>query len=88
MKKTEHMICSKEAEIAVMAEKINNIDIKVDNINNNLTEFIKCADAKYATKEELSSIKEGVKTSGVWLRWLPAVIMMLLSLIIFLKEVL
>jgi predicted RNase H-like nuclease (RuvC/YqgF family) len=48
-------LCSKEAEIATMAEKLNHITRKVDDIDKKMDHFIETADTKYATKKELES---------------------------------
>jgi len=68
MTKTQHVICNKEAEIATMAERIKNIETKVEEVHKDMKEFIKTADNKYATKEELNEIKGNVKdnTSKIW----------------------
>jgi predicted nuclease with TOPRIM domain len=47
-------ICSKEAEIATMAEKLTQIEKKVDHINEKMDKFIDTADSKYATKHEVA----------------------------------
>ena len=53
-KEVVHM-CRKERELGIMATKIENIDKKTDEIKISLVEFIRTADKKYATKEELTS---------------------------------
>jgi hypothetical protein len=60
--------CDKEVVIATMTEKLANIEHKVDGIDNKLTKFIDTCDAKYATKEELGIVQDGLKdnTLKIW----------------------
>ena len=52
----EHVICSKERELGIMATKIDNIETKLGELHSDLKEFIDSVDKKYATKEELKNL--------------------------------
>ena len=56
--------CNKEAEIATMAEKINNIEKKIDTIDSKLDKVIETK----ADKHELESLRLEVKgnTNKIW----------------------
>lgn len=60
--------CNKEAELATMAEKINNIESKVDKIDGKLDKFIEKSDETYATKNELKAVNIQVNknTNRIW----------------------
>lgn len=67
--------CNKEAELATMMEKINNIDlkidktdIKIDKLDTKVDKFIEKADDTYATKAELKSLEKQVEknTNKLW----------------------
>jgi len=77
--------CNKEGEIATMAEKINNIDKKVDRIETKLGAFIECADNKYATRKELQDIKDSRKETSEWVKWVPTAITGLIAIILFMR---
>jgi hypothetical protein len=79
--------CNKEGEIATMAEKINNIERKVDGIDLKLDKFINKADNTYATKTELQALKDSRKETKEWVQWVPTLIMMVLSIIIFMRGI-
>jgi len=79
--------CSKEAEIAVMATKIDNIEKTLDNVNDNLIKFIDAVDTKYATKDRVQSLEDEIKeykdNNRSWVQWIPTVIMLILVIIGF-----
>ena len=79
--------CNKEGEIATMAEKINNIETKVAGIDLKLDKFINKADNTYATKTELQALKDSRKETKEWVQWVPTLIMMVLSIIIFMRGI-
>lgn len=49
--------CTKERELGIMSEKINNIDQKTERIEQKIDNFIDTADKKYATKEEVQQLR-------------------------------
>lgn len=74
----EEHICNKEGEIATMIEKINNIETKVDRMENKMDKFIDTADLKYVSKEEFNLFKESLKETKKehkdWIMWIPTLI--------------
>jgi len=54
-----HM-CNKETEIATMTEKINNIERDVCEIKHELKSLPDRLEKRYATKEEVNNIKQGL----------------------------
>jgi len=59
MSKSEHD-CLKEAEIATMTERLNNIDKNVDGLRSDLRNFINSADRKYASNERVNSLEKSL----------------------------
>jgi hypothetical protein len=61
--------CNKEGEIAMMVEQIKNLKATTDRIENKLDKFIDTADNKYATKEELHSLRQDSYRQEKGLEW-------------------
>lgn len=66
----EH-ICIKETDIALMQQSMENIEKKVENIENILVNFIDKADKTYARKETVDSI-----TKILWTFWIAIILWM------------
>jgi len=52
--------CNKETEIALMTERIKNIDKNVDALRTDFQYFISTADKKYATNERVSNLEKAL----------------------------
>jgi len=80
--------CTKEGELATMAQQIKNIDDRTNRIETKLDKFIETADDKYASKKEFDDFKRESKEEeknlkdriwGLVLKVLPWAVAMFLA---------
>jgi hypothetical protein len=71
--------------LAVVENKLENIQITSSEIKLKLDKFIDTADKKYATKEQLCAFenrcKEHITKQRGWVQWSPQLISMIIALI-------
>jgi ABC-type oligopeptide transport system ATPase subunit len=80
-------VSTNNERLAVVENKLENIQNTSSEIKNKLECFIETADKKYATKEQVCAFetrcKEHINKQRSWVQWIPQLISMLIALIAF-----